>query len=213
MRTVPQCVQHKHVNSKRGLDGIWRHISTVGKVGKQLSPMPGKDKSRGGEFSMRQVDGNHRSLANLEGARDDLRIEPKVVLPWLRIIEGIPKGPPKTHHRLMRGMNGHRLVLHLAKTPHVIESHDVIGMSMRDESGIQPGDSLPQALNSEFRSCIDHKMSIRSFHEEGCACPLIAGIHGTANRAMTSDHGNALGRARSEKGELQRHVTSEKLKP
>ena len=103
----------------------------------------------------------------------------------------------------MGGMDGHRLVIHLAETPHVVESHDVIRMSMGDQGGIHPRDSLPQALNPEFRSRIDHEMGIGSLHKEGCACPLIAGIHGMANRAITSDHGNALGRARSEKGEFQ----------
>ena len=50
--------------------------------------------------------------------------------------------------------------MHLGESAHVIEPHDVIGVGMGEEGGIQPDDALSQALGAEIRSRIDHEMAL-----------------------------------------------------
>ena len=93
--------------------------------------------------------------------------------------------------------------MHLAEPAHVVEPHDVIGMGMGEEGGVETGDPLPQALDAEVGSRIDDEMPVGCAHENRGAGAVIPGIRGTADCTFAPYDRNPLGCAGSEKGEIQ----------
>lgn len=99
MRCLPQRVENQNLGTMRRLHGLTRHAGTVGEVGKQLPSSPMDDISRRGKPPVRQIDGHDRCLAQLEGARDLLRVDAEIVLPDLRLVEDIAECVPEALHR------------------------------------------------------------------------------------------------------------------
>lgn len=66
--------------------------------------------------------------------------------------------------------------MHLAEPAHVVEPHDVIGMRMGEKGGIETSDPLPQALDAEVGSRIDHKVSVGGAYKNGGAGAVITRI-------------------------------------
>jgi hypothetical protein len=76
-------------------------------------------------------------------------------------------------------------------------------MGMGEESGVETGDPLPQALDTEVGSRIDNEMPVGSADKKRSAGAVITGIRGTADCAVAPYDRNPLGCAGSKKGEIQ----------
>ena len=76
-------------------------------------------------------------------------------------MEGIGKHPPKMAHGLRTGVNGkRRSPAKVAKPPAIIQTHDMIGVSMRENDRVQPANIFSQDLQSKFRWRIDGDLCV-----------------------------------------------------
>ena len=213
MGTLAKGIQNKNIHPSGRLDSLGRYIGAVGEIGQQLAPASEEDIAGGGEFPMGKVDRNDLRLPESERAADHLGGEPQVVLPRLGCVKGVAEGASQSLHGGGRGKDGHLEILDLTEAPHVIEPHHVIGVGMGEQGGIQTGDPLPEALDTEIGGGIDDEVKVGSLHQKGAPCPVITGIGRLADRAIAPDHGNPMGGPGSEKGEFERrHGFSERTK-
>jgi hypothetical protein len=90
----------------------------------------------------------------------------------------------------------------MSETP-VIESHDVVGMRVREDHGIDLANVFAQRLGSKICAGINHPGTFRCLNVDGRTKSLIARIRGTANSTIAPNHGNALGSASAEKSESE----------
>jgi hypothetical protein len=76
-------------------------------------------------------------------------------------------------------------------------------MGMGEEGGVETGDPLTQALDTEVGSRIDDEMLVGRADKKRGTGAVIPGIRGTADCAVAPYDRNPLGCAGSEKGEIQ----------
>ena len=152
---------------------------------------------------MGQFDGNDHCLSQLERFPDHLRLDAQVVLPGLGIVEHEAEGFLESLHRGLGGKDGHLSVLHLAEAPHVVEAHDVVGVSVGEERRIHAGDLLSEALDPKIGCRVDDEVTLGSPDQKRSASAVVAGIRGSADSAVAADDWNTLGGSSSEKGDFQ----------
>lgn len=121
--------------------------------------------------------------------------------------EGEEKNALEVGHGFGRGIHRHRTALP-GKAPQVIEAHDVIGVGMSENDGIDATDIFAQDLGAKVRSGIDDESDLRCLDVNGRTEAFIAGIGGMADRAIAPDHRNALRCSGAEKGQDEFGVES-----
>lgn len=204
MGSLPEGVEHKDFHAARRLDGFRGNLGAIGEIGQQPASPAQENKTGRGESPVRQIDRDNLGLPEAERTVDHLGGETQVVLPGLRLVEGVAEGVPEPLHRGRRRKDGHLQILEFAEAPHVVEPHDVIGVGMGDQRGIEPGDPFPEALAPEIGRGVDDKVAVGCLHQKGGPRPVIARVGRLADRASATDHGDAVGCPGSEKGEIER---------
>ena len=51
-------------------------------------------------------------------------------------------------HRLLVGINRQRAVPQIAETPAIVQAHDMVGVRVGENDGVEPADVFPQALDA-----------------------------------------------------------------
>ena len=160
-----------------------------------------------GEPAMGQIYRDNRCLPDLKRTVDHRGINPEVVLPGLGFVKDEAESLPDPVHGGGGGIDRHLPILHLAKAPHVVETHDVVRVGMSEECRIQPADPLAQALGPKVRRGIDDEMTLLSPDQKRGPRTVIAWIPGDTDGTFTSDDGYPLGGSGTEKNEFQqRHL-------
>jgi hypothetical protein len=126
---------------------------------------------------------------------------------WIGPFEGEEKNALKIGHGFGRGIDRHRTALP-GKAPQIIEAHDVIGVRMGENDGVDAADIFAQGLGAKIRSGIDDESGLRCLDVNGRTEAFIARIGGMADRAIAPDHRNALRRSGAEKSEDEFGVES-----
>ena len=176
MGAIPQGIKNQDLRSTGRLDGILWNPGTIREVGKDSSPVTPEYKTRGDHLPVRKREREYRGLPELETAGNFPGIQAQVVFPRLRLLKSKGKSLSEGFHGRRRCKNGHPKILHLAEAPHVIKPHDVIGVMVSEESGIEAGQSFAKALGPEIRCRVDDKVAFGSPDKEGGPGPVITAV-------------------------------------
>jgi len=80
----------------------------------------------------------------------------------------------------------------LIKTAEVVQSENVVGMSVSNKAGVNAANIVLQALKPQFRRGIDEYIeTIQSYHGTG-AGPPVTRVVAAADRAIAGNKRNAL---------------------
>jgi len=93
----------------------------------------------------------------------------------------------------------------MGKAPQIIKAHNVIGMRVGENNGIDIANIFAERLCPKIGPRVHHPRAVRGFDIDGRAQSLIARIGRSTHRAVTPDHRDALGSAGAEErnGELR----------
>ena len=114
---------------------------------------------------MRQPQGHHLQVAELERAGDDVRFGNKVALRPRPVVEGVAEHAPQVVHGCLVGIDGQRLAAaQVAEAAAVVQTHDMIGVGVGEQHRVQPLDLLAQHLEAELGGGINHQLGLLGRH-------------------------------------------------
>ena len=141
--------------------------------------------------------------ADLEGASDEFWGGADVTWPAIFAIEGEFENALEIGHGFWGGVDG-EIFAAVAEGAEVIEAHDVIGMGVGEDHGVEAAEAFAEGLGAEIGAGVDHPSGFGGLEINGGAGALVVGVCGSADRAIATDHGDALGGSGAEKSEMER---------
>jgi hypothetical protein len=126
---------------------------------------------------------------------------------WIGPFEGEEKNALEVGHGFGRGIDWHRTALP-GKAPQIVKAHDVVGVRMSENDGIDATDIFAQDLSAKIGAGIDDESGFGCFDVNGRTEAFIARVGGMTNRAIAPNHRNALRRSGAEKSEDEFGVES-----
>ena len=92
-----------------------------------------------------------------------------------------------------------RRLLHHVEAAHFVESHDVIGVAVRIDNGVDASDAVRERLHAQVRRRVDeHRRPAVGLNQDGRARSFVARIGRAAGAALAADHRHAVRRARAQ---------------
>ena len=82
------------------------------------------------------------------------------------------------------GKTGQWFVAAKAVATQVVESMQVVGVTMRKQDGIEAANFVTKSLSAQIRRSVDKKYTISKLDHYGTAEPLVSGIFRQTNRAV-----------------------------
>ena len=140
--------------------------------------------------------------ADLEGASDEFWGGADVTWPAIFAIEGEFENALEIGHGFWGGVDG-EIFAAVAEGAEVIEAHDVIGMGVGEDHGVEAAEAFAEGLGAEIGAGVDHPSGFGGLEINGGAGALVVGVCGSADRAIATDHGDALGGSGAEKSEME----------
>src|SRR5450432_1308997 len=186
MRFVGQGIQEQHIQVPQLLHGRFRNLAVIGQIGSvaeaesvdRLEPVyNGNEK----ELQAEQVE--RRSI-------EQARVQLRNVGLLLHAIEDILEAAPDRGHGVLRGEDRNLRAPAEVERPHVVQAHDVVGMRMGEEDRVQTFHARTQRLGPEIRRGIDQDIVAVVTDQDRGPQPLVPGIVGRADGAMTPDGGH-----------------------
>lgn len=98
-----------------------------------------------------------------------------------------------------------RLSTERVESPHIIQSHDVIGVGVRENDRIDAINIIIHTLKTQFRGCIDKHAGRAVRNQHGRPSAFIVRIGASANLAMAADHGHPGAGTGAEEQKLDIH--------
>ena len=141
--------------------------------------------------------------ADLEGASDEFWGGADVTWPAIFAIEGEFENALEIGHGFWGGVDG-EIFAAVAEGAEVIEAHDVIGMGVGEDHGVEAAEAFAEGLGAEIGAGVDHPSGFGGLEINGGAGALVVRVCGSADRAIATDHGDALGGSGAEKSEMER---------
>ena len=86
--------------------------------------------------------------------------------------------------------------------PNVVESHNVISVTVGEEDCVEAIDAGAQALLAKIRRGVDDDVLAIAGEEQGRAEPVVMRVLRAADATVASERGNAHGRAGAEYGDF-----------
>src|SRR6266567_8379235 len=140
---------------------------------------------------------------------DHSRIRNKITFRPGAAMKCISKYPCEILHRgFIRIHWQARAAAQVAKSPAIIQAHNVVRMGVGKKDSIQPADIFTQYLDPEFRRRIYYQLDLFGSHIDGGAGAMIFQISEELRRVLFSDDGNALRCAGAKENEGKRHVAN-----
>ncbi len=119
-------------------------------------------------------------------------------------VEHVKKCSPKIVQRGLVGETGHRTLLQLVEPAHIIQSHDVIGVTVREDDRVDAADIERQRLRADVGSSIDEqRQSIIGLDVDRRTPSFVVRIGRPTRPAVAADHRHAVRRSSTEKRDAQ----------
>src|ERR1019366_7318082 len=196
MRLVAQRIQKENVEAAQFLQRFGRDLAVIGQVSSRS-----ETETDNRSFA---VDYRHRLEARakqfngaLDGKQIDQRQSAKLILRFENIAEHTAQKIACSRRRIKGQLT--RLVT-IGQRPQVVDSEDVVGVSVRIEDGIEVRDLFAQRLLAKVRRAVDHDVAgivlrITVADQHGRASAPVVRILRTADSAVAADGGNSHRRA------------------
>ena len=140
--------------------------------------------------------------ADLEGTGDDFWGGSDVTWPAIFAIEGEFENALEIGHGFWGGVDG-EIFAAVAEGAEVIEAHDVIGMGVGEDHGVEAAEAFAEGLGAEIGAGVDHPSGFGGLEINGGAGALVVGVSGGADGAIATNHGDALGGSCAEESEVE----------
>ena len=114
-------------------------------------------------------------------------------------LEDVREGGAKRRHAAGFGINGNRHLLPEIEHARIIEAHDVVGVAVGENHGIQAGHALAQSLRAEVGSGINHHRPAVVLQQDGRPGALVVRIGGRADGTLAGEDGHTRGSSGAEK--------------
>lgn len=200
---VAKAVHDEPFRTSRRLLRLGRDRAAVGHISEAFPSILRKDVAGGVEATVRKLHRHNVEVADLERAGDFMRDGANVVSALRAAVEGKLKDPAQVGHHAGRGVDRNIAPVELAESTQIVEAHDVIGVRMRVEDGVDLVDPLAQALGAKIRRGIDHNPHSRGANENRGAQSIVAGVFRSAHGTFAADHGDPVRGAGAEKGDFE----------
>ncbi len=204
MRRATQGVQHDDVDALDELEHIIGDIVAVAEVRQPAASTLFEEQSGGADATMREIERGDVQVP--DGKRPGHLAGVGGEVPaWGGAVEGIRENPPDGTQGGRGGVDRDLGGAHVAVTAEIVHAHDVVGVGVSDDDGVQPADVLAQGLEPEFGAGIDHHLSLFGGHVDRRARPMVSRVGEEFGRVVDPDDGNAHGSPGSQERELERH--------
>lgn len=138
----------------------------------------------------------------LDFVNDQLRDPPRRKL-LNRRVENVRERLVDRPIRPFVAVNLRRFVIVAAwKEPRVVQTKKVVHVRVRVEDRVGVNQPLTKKLLPKVRAGVDQKISFRETQDHGAARAFVFRVRALADGAVAADHGDAVGRAGSEKDEV-----------
>jgi len=201
MRFVAETVNDEDGNIVKLLSNRGGNGGAVGKVGGARTAVPIQAKPGRGDAAVGNRERDKGDGAELEGSLDAVGLRTNVGGTAVIHIESVIKGLVQAGKGVGIGVNRNPVSVFDGVGAQVVEAGDVIGMAVRVDGGIQPGNARTESLGTKVRGGIDDHAEIVILQPGGGPIPAIPRVPGGADTARAGEEGDPLGRAGAEQGE------------
>lgn len=202
MRRVPlvlERIEDEQVQALEQFETRGRDEIRVGAVG-DVADAETQDR----HVAVKEWDGRPNLAGDFERAVDDLPLEVGAEDFHLRF--GLFERVAETSRQdgVRRGIRPdiQRAFFERIKSADIVKTHDVIGMSMGKDDGVDHVDGISDALQAKFRGGVDQNPGIAAGNDCGRTHALVVDIGAGTDRAMASNHRDAGGGAGAEKDDF-----------
>ena len=197
MWNIPEGVQHEFIETFEQRHGRVRNSAEVGEIG-------GAPKAEAENFHI-AVEQRHRDKRDAEKFNGALHGDQGDAWHGAErrlVIEDVGKHAPDDAKCFFIAVDGQRRALANIERANVVEAENVVGMTVRQQNGVEAVESNTERLLAEVRSGINHNVLAATGDQQGRAQPLIVGIVGLTHAAGTSEGGNTHGGAGTENNDF-----------
>ena len=203
VRGEAEAVDDEDVAALHELHGGIRDFLAVGDVGDAGSVVWVEEEAAGIDLAVEDGEGGDGGAAEAEGAVDFAWVWFEIAGVAVVAVEGEVEDTPEVVHGGVGGVDGEGFVRAEGEAAEFVEAHDVVGVGVGDEGGVEVADTGAEALLAEVRAGVDEPLGVAVIDEEGAAEPLVARVGGEADWAIAGDHGDASGGAGAEERERE----------
>ena len=199
MGLVAQCVEEQHVQVFQQSQGLLRHLAVVGQVGRVA-----KAEAVAGSASVEHRDGNDGEPGDLDGrAVEGVGADAGPGRLGFAGVEDVGEDAPDNRQRLLRSVNGNGLALKKIERTQVVETQDVVGVTVCKKHGVHAREGGAERLLPEIGPGVDD--SAVRVPTQGNRGPetLVARVGRVADLARAADGRNAHACARAQNGDGQ----------
>ncbi len=189
MRTVPQRVEHEHVDAADERPRLVGDPADVGEVGERSNPVAVHE-----PLPVPQRHRDDAAAGDLEGRIDHVEIDLGQAAAGRRLgIEDVRKCPADLVDRLSISVARDAAVLDGVEPPHVVETEDMVCVAVCEEHRVHTRQVVPQRLRAQVRRGVDQDArTVRQRHVDRRPRALIVRIGGRAHGARAADHRHAV---------------------
>lgn len=197
VRNVAQSVEDKFIEivqeSERGI----RDGTEVGEVSSTA-------KAESENFHVAVEKGNWRELdaEEIEGRFGLVEIDTGNGTEFRFAVENVGEGAAEDLEGFFVGVDVERDLLAKIIGTNVVETHDVIGVAVGDENGVEAFYAGAEGLLAKIGSCVDDDILAVAREEQGRAEAVVMRVLRAADRAVACERGNAHGRAGAKNGDF-----------
>ena len=207
MRRPAQRVQHGDLDALDGFDHRRRHFFAITQVGQHLFSSLDKQIAVGVRSPMREGQRDDFQIADFERAVHDVRFGNKITPGPRAVVKGVGKDAAQVGHRRRVGIDRQRLVAaQITKAAAVVQPHDVVGVRVGEDHGVEPAQVFTQALDAEFRRGVHDQFDLVRGDINRRPRAMVLGIGEKSRRVILADDGHALRGAGTQKNKAQSHV-------
>src|SRR5450755_846886 len=142
-----------------------------------------------------------------------MQIELRFATADLRVVPDVTERTPDRLRRHRIRVRVNRFALPEIERPDVIESHQVIGVRVREQDEVESGDRLAKQLRAQVGRRVDQAELAVALDLHGLTKAFVLWIRRCADGAAAADDWNAGRRPRSEKRDRETHIVAKPNSP
>ena len=169
--------------------------------------MLNKKETECGHATVRQRERGDLEVPEHKGPVDDARFGYKVTSGPRTVVECVSEDPPQIVHCGFVSINGQGIAAaQIAETPAIVQAHDMVGMGMGEQGGVEPLNILPQHLKAKLWSGVDYQFCLVRRDVDRGAHPVIFRIGQEFPRILFPNNRDTLRSAGTKKDKRKRHL-------